>query len=62
MDILSRSFRNEYPFASAELYVQTLFGGEKVFSSPKEVVELMDKLISELELKLENCEQHVGQA
>ena len=62
MDILSRAFRNEYPFESEELYVHILFGGEKIFSSPKEVIELMDKLISELELKLDNCEQHARKA
>jgi restriction system protein len=55
-DIISRAFRNEYPFQSETLYALVLLGKDKKFNSPKEVIQIIDHMISELEVKLDACE------
>ncbi len=59
-DLLTRAFRGIYPFQSEDIEVFRQFGRDKVFESPKEIVELVEEKISELETKLdyyENQEQ-----
>jgi restriction system protein len=48
-DILSRAFRNEYPFQSEALYAFVLFDNGKEFESPQEVSQFVDQLVIELE-------------
>jgi hypothetical protein len=53
-DLLSRAFRGIYPFQSQTLEALVLFGRDKYFESPKEVVDLVEEKISELEAKLDD--------
>lgn len=52
-DLLTRAFRGIYPFKSDGIEVFQLFGRNRIFDSPKEVADLVEKLISELEGKLD---------
>jgi hypothetical protein len=54
-DLLSRAFRRVYPFTSPSLEVALLLGKDKYFESPKEVVEIVDEMVAELEEKLDSC-------
>lgn len=56
-DLLTRAFRGNYPFRSEAIGTIVFFGGDKCFESPKEVVDLVDQQIAELEEKLDNCER-----
>lgn len=54
IDILTRAFRGVYPFQSETMGAFVLFGRDKKFSSPKEVVDLVEAEISALEKRLDN--------
>jgi restriction system protein len=51
-DLLARAFRGVYPINSDAFEVIISFGPDKSFDSPKEVVDLLEEKISELEGKL----------
>ncbi len=51
-DLLTRAFRGIYPFQSDSMEVFVQFGKDKYFESPKEIVELVEKMVSDLEKKL----------
>lgn len=61
-DLLTRAFREVYPFLSETLEAFILFGRDKHFESPKEIVELVDEKISELEAKLDNYDRRARDA
>lgn len=52
-DLLTRAFRGVYPFQSETLEAFLLFGKDKYFESPKEIVDLVDGKITELEARLD---------
>lgn len=52
-DLLSRSFRNLYPFQSESLVALATPGLPEYFNSPDEVFEVVEPLIHELEEKLD---------
>jgi len=53
VDILTRAFRGTYPFQSEDIGASLLFGKDKYFESPKEVAELIESQVLELETKLD---------
>ena len=55
-DLLTRAFRGTFPFQSDTLEAIIQFGRDKKFESPKEIVDLVEHMISELEEKLDYCE------
>lgn len=62
MDLLTRAFRGIYSFQSEDIEALIQFGRDKNFESPKEIVELVEQKISELEAKLDYCESKVREA
>jgi len=56
-DLLTRAFRGIYPFQSETVQALILFGREKHFESPAEVVNLVEEKISELEAKLDDYDR-----
>jgi restriction system protein len=56
-DLLTRAFRGIYPFQSDTLAAVVLFGRDKHFQSPKEVMDLVQEKVSELENKLDAYDQ-----
>jgi restriction system protein len=48
VDLLTRAFRGVYPFQSETIEAFTLFGRDKYFESPKEIVDFVEEKISEL--------------
>lgn len=59
IDLLTRAFRGIFPFHSDDLLAFLMFGKDKAFDSPQEIVELVDQLVSELEAKLANYDNKV---
>ena len=59
IDLLTRAFRGIYPFQSETLEALYLFGRDKSFESPKEVVDLVEIKISEIETKLDDYDSQV---
>jgi hypothetical protein len=55
-DLLTRAFRGVYPFASEDIQAFLLFGRDKQFESPQEIVEIVEVHLSELEKKLDSYE------
>lgn len=53
-DLLTRAFQDVYPFQSKTLEAFMLFGKDKYFESPKEIVDVVEEKISDLEAKLDN--------
>lgn len=53
-DLLTRAFRGIYPFQSETLEAFMLLGTGKYFESPKEVADLVEEKISELEARLDD--------
>ncbi|MBU1216067.1 restriction endonuclease [bacterium] len=53
IDLLTKAFRDIYPFQSKNFEVFKLFGIDKSFESTKEVVQIVESKISELEAKLD---------
>jgi len=51
-DLLTRAFRKIYPFQSDSAEAAFLFGRDRFFHSPKEVLDLIQERVSELEEKL----------
>lgn len=62
VDLLTRAFRGIYPFQSEDLQAFLMFGRDKTFDSPQEIVELVELLVSELEAKLDDYENKVEKA
>jgi hypothetical protein len=56
-DLLTRAFRGVYPFQSETIEAFILFGRDKQFESPKEIVDLVEEKIVELEAKLDNYDR-----
>lgn len=56
-DLLSRAFRGLYPFRCEALAVATMQDLAKYYNSPSEVVTTVEDLLSDLESKLDNCEE-----
>jgi len=52
-ELLSRAFRGTYPFQGETLEVFALFGKDKYFKSAREVIDIVDGKITELEKKLD---------
>ena len=61
-DLLTRAFRGIYPFQSEDIEVFIQFGRDKSFESPKEIVELVEHKVSELEAKLDYYEHQTQDA
>lgn len=61
-ELLTRAFRDIYPFQCVSIEVFEQFGKDKKFESPKEIVELVEHMISELEEKLDSCESQTQNA
>ncbi|WP_193165500.1 restriction endonuclease [Microbulbifer hainanensis] len=55
-DLLTRAFRGVYPFESEDIQAFFLFRRGRQFESPKEIVEIVDAQVSELEEKLNSYE------
>lgn len=56
-DLLTSAFRGVYPFQSETIEAFVLFGRDKHFESPKEIAELVEEKISELEAKLDDYDR-----
>lgn len=56
-DLLTRAFRESYPFQSETVEAYRLFGKDKYFESPREIVDLVEKIVSELEAKLDDFDR-----
>ena len=56
-DLLTRAFRGVYPFQSETLETFCRFGRDKHFESAKEIVDLVEEKISELEAKLDDYDR-----
>lgn len=56
-DILTRAFRGTYPFQSESIEVFALFGRDKYFESAREVIDIVEEKITELEEKLDKYER-----
>lgn len=52
MDLLTRAFRGVYPFESETIQAFFLFGEDKRFETPQEIVEIVEAQVSTLEAKL----------
>lgn len=61
-DLLTRAFRGIYPFQSKTIQAFILFGKDKHFESPKEVVDLVEEKISDLEAKLDDYDRQAQNA
>ncbi len=61
-DLLTRAFRGIFPFQSDSLEAVIRFGRDKKFETPKEIVELVEHMISELEEKLDYYESQTQDA
>jgi hypothetical protein len=61
-DLLTRAFRGVYPFRSEAIEAFMLFGRDKYFESPKEIVDLVEEKISELEAKLDDYDRRARDA
>lgn len=61
-DLLARAFREVYPFQSETIEALILFGRDKHFESPKEIVDLVEEKISELEAKLDYYDRQAQDA
>lgn len=61
-DLLTRAFRGHYPFQSETIEVFRRFGRDKQFESPKDVIDLVEDKISELETKLNDYDLHARNA
>lgn len=57
-DLVAHALRGVYPFRSEKIEAFVEFGGDKHFESSKEVVEFVERKISELEAKLDLCDQN----
>jgi restriction system protein len=55
-DLLSRAFRDLYPFKSEVLAVSILLGLSKEFNSAEEVIATIEPMVTELEKKLDTYE------
>jgi hypothetical protein len=62
VDLLTRAFRGVYPFQSEDVQAFLLFGRDKLFESPQEVVELVEQQVSILEEKLNHYERATKKA
>ncbi len=62
INLLTRAFRGIYPFQSEDLEAFRQFGKDKYFDSPKEVVELVESQVSELEVKLDFYDSKLQEA
>ena len=56
IDLLTKAFREIYPFKSENIQCYLTFGKDKVFNNSTEVIELIDEKVVELEGKLDACE------
>jgi restriction system protein len=56
-DLLTRTFRGTYPFQIDTVDAILIFGRDRCFQSAEEVLEFVQKSISELERKLDECER-----
>jgi hypothetical protein len=56
-DLLTRAFRGIYSFQSETIQAFVFFGRDKYFESPKEIVDLVEEKISDLEAKLDDCDR-----
>jgi restriction system protein len=56
-DLLTRAFRGKYPFQSDTLESIVHFGRDKQFESAREVIDIVEEKIAELETKLDNYER-----
>ena len=56
-DLLMRAFRGVYPFESETVEAFIHFGRGKNFESPKEIVDLVEEKVSELEAKLDDYDR-----
>jgi restriction system protein len=54
VDLLTRASIGSYPFKTDDHEVWRLFGDDKCFDSPKEVVTVVEEKLSELERKLDS--------
>jgi len=61
-DLLTHAFRGTYPFQSETLEAFALFGRDKYFGSPREVIDIVEAKITELEEKLESYLRNDGDA
>lgn len=52
-EMLTKAFRGVYPFSAESLQALVVFGRENQFASAAEVAEIVEKLVSELEVKLD---------
>jgi hypothetical protein len=57
-ELITRAFRGVYPFQPDTLSALLLFGKEKQFISPDEVVETVTPMIGDLEMRLSNAIDH----
>lgn len=57
-DLLTRAFRGTYPFQSETIEALALFGRDKYFESPREVIDIVEEKITELEAKLDDYERN----
>lgn len=57
-DLLTHAFRGTYPFQSETLEVFALFGRDKYFESPIEIIDIVEEKITELEEKLDGYERN----
>lgn len=55
-DLLTRAFRGVYPFSNEDMQALFLFGKDKQFESAREIVEIVENHLSELEKKLDSYE------
>ncbi|WP_036187013.1 restriction endonuclease [Marinobacterium lacunae] len=62
IDLLTKAFREEYPFSSEDIQVFILFGRDKQFESPQEVLELVEFKVTELENKLDSYVEQTKKA
>jgi|SRR5450759_23490 restriction system protein len=62
VDLLTRAFRGVYPFQSEDVQAFFLFGKDKLFESPQEVVELVEQQVLILEEKLNHYERATKKA
>ena len=62
VDLLTRAFRGVYPFQSEDVQAFFLFGKDKLFESPQEVVELVEQQVLILEEKVNHYERATKKA